>query len=164
MRRVVLLSQGDASTREPGAIHVTGHDLVLGQGHLALEYQPDADTTPETISAGPSTYTGIDERLVGDLNRESDQPALNRTVASVVPPAGMSPGAYWGVLRGALAAYGNGLDYDLGAGVLPGRLGDGYNSNGFVTGIIRSTGGRIVGNLSGFPGAGRPVPPGAFGR
>jgi hypothetical protein len=157
-------SQGEASTREPGAIYVTGHDLGLGQGHLALEFQPDAETTPQTISGSPDTMTGINERLVGGLNRETDQPALNRTVASVVPPAGVSTSAYWATLGGALAAYGNGLDYDLGAGVLPGRLGDGYNSNGFVTGIVRATGGRIIGNLSGFPGAGRPVPGGSFGR
>ena len=94
-----------ADSRQPGTVYVTGHDLLAGQGHLAIEYQRSAEISPETISAGPSSYTGIGERLVGGLDRESDQPALNYTVASVVPPTGMLSVHYWRVLTGALGAY-----------------------------------------------------------
>ena len=146
--------------------HVTGHDIALGEGHLAAEFRPNADTTAETISSAPSTLTGINERLVGEVDRGSDRPVLNRTVGSIVPPAGVTPTAYWATLRGAVGVFNSGtaLDYDLGAGRLPGRLGDGYNSNGFLVGIVRATGGQIRGSLSGFVEANRPVPSSSFGR
>ena len=152
-------SSQDSTGREPGTIYVTAHEVAFGQEHLALEFRENAETTPETLSAGPDGGN-----LVGEVNRPSDQPENNRTVTTVTPPRGVSPAAQWQSPRSAQDAYGNNLDYDLGAGRLPGRAGDGYNSNGFVSGIVGATGGRFNGSLSGFTGANRPVPPGAFGR
>jgi hypothetical protein len=69
---------------------------------------------------------------------------------------GMSPGTYFDLLRVASDRCCGALDYEL----VP--VG-GYNSNGFVTGIIEATSGTPIGvPLSRFPGAGRPIPPDAF--
>ena len=76
----------------------------------------------------------------------------------MTPPRGVTAATYWQSLLSALDAYGNALDYDLGAGRLLGPLGDGYNSNGFITGLVWATGGRFNGDVSGFIGASRPVP------
>jgi hypothetical protein len=146
---------------------VTGHGIIYGKfgpDHLAYEYQRSIETTPQTISAGASTYSGQREKLAAEFDRATDIPANNYTVATVRPPEGVTTDEHWSVMTRAAANYENNLDYDLGAGVLPGAAGNGYNSNGFVTGLNNAVGGTISKDLGGFIGASKPVPRHYFGR
>lgn len=127
---------------------------AVGPYHTAIEYD-DGTGRPTTLSA-----ERIDGKLTSNVNRPTDAPANNITLGTVTPPAGVSPGDYFSSLRGADAQYCDCLDYDLFPEALPGT---GYNSNGYVPGLIRVTGGAPSLNLGNYYGGATPVPAGAFG-
>ena len=135
-------------------MYVTGHRFGgMGPYHTAVEYD-DGTGRPTTLSA-----EGIDGDLTSDVNRPTDAPANNITLGTVAPPAGVSPGDYFSSLRAADALYCDCFDYDVFPGALPGT---GYNSNSYVSGLIRATGGVPSVNLGNYYGGATPLPPGAF--
>ncbi|MGH8030441.1 MAG: RHS repeat-associated core domain-containing protein, partial [Arenimonas sp.] len=143
--------------RGAGRIYVTAHRVGrLGPRHLALEYTAGEGGVPMWISAGPEG-TGIEgfDRLVGDSNlaRPSDVPVDNITVGQVQPPAGWSRSDYFSHLIRAERNYCDCLDYDL----FPG-ISNGYNSNSFISGLIRGTGGTVNFDIGSYVGGGKPVP------
>ena len=150
--------------REKGRIFVTGHRIGgVGPVHTALEYRDELGVA--WISAGPEGVSLEGYRaLVGGVGtarngvRETDAPAINAVLAEVRPPPGMSAQAYFGQLREATQRYCNCADYDL----FP-TLGGGYNSNGFVGGLIGATGGQTDLDFTDLVGGGFPLPPDYFG-
>ena len=153
-----------ALEREPGRIYITAHRIgLLGPLHTAIEYRDEAAAW--WVSAGPEGWSleGY-QALVGGVGtatngvRETDSPAGNAVLAEVQPPPGMSASAYFARIRTAAAAYCNCADYDL----FPGITG-GYNSNGYVGGLIEATGGQTTLDFNDLVGGGRPVPPEYFG-
>ena len=150
--------------RPTGVIHITGHSVLkIGPTHTAIEFEPE--TRPggvSWISGGPVDRPSgmpIDGDLAGGVGtlvndvRAVDAPENNFTIGQVIPPAGLSPAQYWAVLTATAGQYCNCLDYDP----LPGLM-DGYNSNSFVAGIIRATGGTTTIPMSNFIGGEKPVP------
>lgn len=121
----------------------------VGPYHLAIEGR-FGDADPVTLSAQRT-----DGLLRSDINRPSDTPANNITIGTITPPEGVSPRDYFSQLRAADAAYCDCLDYDLFPEALPGT---GYNSNSYVTGLIRATGGTPSIDLSIYYGGATPVP------
>jgi RHS repeat-associated protein len=152
-------SQSDSSEqngREPGQVYVTGHRMGgIGPYHTALEYD-DGTGQPTTLSAGST-----DGELRSDVNRPTDAPVNNNTLGTVTPPAGVSPGRYFSNLLAADANYCDCFDYDVFPGALPGA---GYNSNSYVPGLVRATGGVSSVNLGNYYGGETPLPAEAFGR
>lgn len=135
-------------------MYVTGHRFGgIGPYHTAIEYD-DGTGRPTTLSA-----EGIDDKLTSNPNRPTDIPAKNITLGTVTPPAGVSPGEYFSALRAADSQYCDCFDYDVFPGALPGT---GYNSNSYVSGLIRATGGVPSVNLGNYYGGGNPLPAGAF--
>jgi hypothetical protein len=65
---------------------------------------------------------------------------------------------YWTRLLAADARYRDNIDYDA----IPSVGSAGYNSNGYVHGIVRATAGVPSIDLSQFVGGEKPVPPQAF--
>lgn len=121
----------------------------VGPYHTAIEGR-FGTADPITLSAQRS-----DGLLRSDINRPSDAPANNITIGTITPPAGVAPRDYFTQLQGADAAYCDCLDYDLFPEALPGS---GYNSNSYVSGLIRATGGTPSTDLSIYYGGATPVP------
>ena len=154
-------NQGDVvgGGRQPGIIYVTGH-RVNGAGpyHLAIEYRSAGGGVVRWISAGPEGYPDNETLAdgVGTLFngvRPTDAPSVNETIGIANPPAGMSNDEYFAVLINASNNYDGQLDYDL----FP-EVGDSYNSNSYVSGIISATGGSTNVDLCGYVGGCKPVP------
>jgi hypothetical protein len=144
-------------------VYITGHRVGgVGPYHTALEYDPG--TGPIWTSA--HTPEGrLDAGLFGDpitsgVGSPFDAPANNITIGTVTPPAGMSPGEYFSSVLSASAACCGNLDYAL----FPSRIFDGYNSNGFISGLVQATGGTPSVDFARFVGGGHPIPPRYFGR
>ena len=147
------LDEGQGA-RAPGEVYVTGHRVGgAGPYHTAVEYD-DGTGRPTTLSA-----QSVNGDLTSDVNRPSDAPANNITLGRVAPPAGVSPGDYFSAMRAADAQYCDCFDYDVFPEALPGT---GYNSNSYVSGLIRATGGVPSVNLGNYYGGATPLPPGAF--
>ena len=116
--------------------------------HLAIEYVPEVGD-PQTLSAGPESG-----RLLSKPNRPSDvDPGNNYTVAGINPPDGMTIKAYFKTLKEADAIYCDCVDYDL----FP-ALGDSYNSNSYVRGILEATGGSATVDFDDYYGGMKPLP------
>jgi hypothetical protein len=138
--------------RRSDTVYVTGR-RILGflAFHTALEYGGT------TISAYDNDASFVnDGTLVSQVNWPSDNPAFMMTMGTVSSTLG--PALYWTRLLGADARYRDNLAYD----VVP-AIGDaGYNSNGYVHGIVRATAGVPSIDLNWFVGGEKPVPPSAF--
>jgi hypothetical protein len=134
----------------PG-VYLTGH-RVLGVGpyHLAGEYVGE-DGTVQWVSARPDNFWF--GRLQGNVNETRDRPEQNTTLGLVVPPAGMTDTQYIEVLKATNNAYPDNMDYDL----FP-EIGNGYNSNSYIHGILNATGGRASVDLNDFVGGSSPLP------
>ena len=150
--------------RPAGPIYITGHSIgcsklgaPIGPYHLALEHQTDSKTN--WISAGPNggwlggfaggtlvSGVGVDER-------PTDAPNQNTVLGMVFPPPGMTTTEYFDQLVQADAVYRDNLPY----GAVPSLVG-GYNSNGYVFGLIFATGGTPSTVPSEFVGGNQPVP------
>ena len=142
-----------AESRDPNVVYITGHRWGGdGPWHLAIEYHPDgidiADAT--TLSA-----ESIDGKLVSDIDRPSDRPRENETIAIVEPSPGRSAGQLFSDLAQIDSAYCDCLPYNPFPG-LPGT--EGYNSNSYVRGIIDAAGGTPSEDLDMYFGGARPIP------
>jgi len=150
--------------REPGRVFITAHRIgEVGPIHTAIEYRDELGVY--WLSAGPEGYSLEGYRaLVGGVGtarngqRQTDAPWKNAVLAEVRPPPGVSRQAYFGQLREAAERFCNCVDYDL----FP-TLGGGYNSNGYVRGLINATGGRTDFDFTQLIGGAYPVPPEYFG-
>ena len=135
-------------------MYVTGHRVGgVGPYHTAVEHR-DGTGRATTLSA-----EGIDGHLTSEVDRPTDAPANNITLGTVTPPAGVSSGDYFSALRAADVQYCDCFDYDILPEALPGT---GYNSNSYVSGLIRATGGVPSVDLDNYYGGSTPLPPGAF--
>lgn len=169
--------------RVPGVIYLTGHDaLFLGTPtHLAIEYTNSDGSQTRWISSAPAEADGSFSLLEGfvknqsdigvintddykpynvyeslGLPRSRDYPSQNTTFGKVEPPIGISVDEYFQQLVDAQQYYAipeRVIDYDL----LP-SISDSYNSNSFVSGIIRATGGQPTISLNQFVGGDKPIP------
>jgi len=138
--------------RRPDVVYVTGR-RILGflPVHTALEYGGS------TISAYDNNDSFLDDgTLVSQVNWPSDHPSLMMTLGTVSSTLGSA--FYWTRLIGADARYHDNLVYDA----VPSAGVGGYNSNGYVHGIVRATGGVPSIDLNRFVGGERPVPPNVF--
>jgi hypothetical protein len=146
------LTPARESGRRSDVVYVTGR-RILGflPFHTALEYGG------QTISAYDSNSSFLDDgTLVSQVNWPSDHPSMMMTMGTVASPVGSA--LYWTRLIAADARYRDNLVYDA----VP-TLGDaGYNSNGYVNGIVRATGGTPSIDLTRFVGGEKPVPPQMF--
>jgi len=155
---------GTILPRVPGVINVTGHHVPGTEiWHLALEFG-EGDSV-SWISAGPKglSIEGVKFLVagVGELGsgiRASDEPAANVAFGFIIPPSGMSSEEYYQILIAVTGSYCNCADYDL----FP-EIADGYNSNSFVSGLIKATGGGSTVDFSDFVGGGDPLPAYYFG-
>ncbi|MBI5138043.1 MAG: hypothetical protein HZA24_12005 [Nitrospirae bacterium] len=140
----------------PGT-YLTGHRVLgIGPYHLAGEHVGE-DGTVQWVSARPDNYWF--GRLQGNVNETRDRPEQNTTLGLVVPPAGMTDVQYIEVLKATNNTYPDNVDYDL----FPG-IGNGYNSNSYIHGILNATGGRASVDLNDFVGGSSPLPPYYHGR
>ncbi len=130
-----------------GTVYVTGH-RVFGKGpmHLAIEYNF------QTISAGPVGVLG--PLLVSDLNRASDKYWKNITLGTVTSRSGLTPSQNYDKLKFHDGKYSDKLIYVLFAQPWSG----GYNSNGFVRGIIEASNSSSNVDFTSFVGGNAPVP------
>lgn len=142
-----------AQQRQAGNIYVTGHSIGgAGPTHIAIEFT-DGNGLPVTLSAGSKNGN-----LFSDINRPTDSPRYNFTVDVVTPPQGITSSQYFQRLKVADAIYCDCVDYDA----IPG-IGNGYNSNSYVSGLIQATGGSTSKNLGRYVGGNQPLPANYFG-
>jgi len=127
---------------------------VLGQGpfHTALEYRYS------TVSAYDSDSRPLfDGTLVSEVNWPRDHPSLTLRLGDVAGPGGVAS-IYWNSLLAADGRYDDDLRYDL----FPSLGEAGYNSNSFVSGLVRATLGMSTIEMATFVGGETPVPVSAF--
>jgi len=118
-----------------------------------------------TIGAGPSneSVTGVvaPGRLVSAPNRGRDVGQLldkeNKSSVLLTPPGGDEDAAIE-ALFAADANYGDNEDYEF----FPSARSDGYNSNSYVSGLLRAVGFGGYARPPLAPGFGKPLPPGDF--
>ena len=143
--------------KDKGIVHVTGHKIKLFgllkvlPVHLAIEYI-SWNGRYVTFSAGPSE--GMLEGLLARAkDRPSDAPANNFIICSVTPPEGISVREYVERLEIQDDRYCDCADYDY----IP-EFADGYNSNSYVHGLIKTTGGSVPVKLKSYVGGGKALP------
>jgi hypothetical protein len=155
---VSLLGIGAAEAQElprrSDTIYVTGRRIIgwLPFMHTALEY------SRSTVSAYDSDRRTLGNGvLVSEKNWVGDLPHLMMTLGTA-SRASTSPGLYWTQILAADTRYRDNLPYSP----TP-RAGEGrYNSNGYVHGILRATGGAASVDMNRFTGGNVPVPSSAF--
>jgi len=162
--------------RAVNTVYVTAHPLVsydwLSTGsfgtnwiaHTALEFRASGAPVSETqtISAGPDpedayeTAAGSSVLKSGE-NRPSDKWWRNYAVGTVVGPTPplVDQAQYWESLRLANSFYPDCLNYQISPDAM---LGEGYNSNGFVAGIVSATTGVSDVDFGAFVGGLHAVP------
>ena len=184
-----LLSDLSAASRQDGVVYVTSRPVIGSPWHhMAIEF--NNETVRETLSAFHS-----DGSLVSNPDDDSDI-SDNITVGVVIPPGGISGQQYYDILSAADEVYLDHLNYGALAGevsispgfeaalhAIPGMTADiaaalvnfftGYNSNGYVRGMIEATGGTVVVDLQNgervaidwddYIGGNKPVPPTELG-
>jgi hypothetical protein len=146
--------------RLPNTVYLTGHPVASGSSrHAALEFIAVGNPY-ETISAFNSNEGERLGWLISDVNWKYDAPHRNMTYGVITPPGQTTAWSYW-IL--ALAAYTNyndnpGVPYDA-IGAL------GYNSNGYIRGLLDVTGGQSsvpIDTSHGFVAGSVVVPAGSF--
>lgn len=151
-----------AAARQPNIVYVTGHRVrFTSEIHLALEFSPPNFAEPPafTLSAGPSVLHVLPgSKLVSQPGRPEDRPEFNHTVGTVLGRSGtdtLIPVLYWIKLVEADQNYCDGLDYDPHPEAFSGT---GYNSNGYIAGIVQATGGVTGVDFSRYVGGSTLVP------
>ena len=141
--------------READTVYITGHKTIWGPFHTAIEYRYPS-LLVVWFGAGPANKSILHPGglLTSIEGRKWDHPSLSVTIGTVQRPA-ISAEAYFETIRAADAYYGDCLDYD---GHPSGTTNTGYNSNGYVAGIILKTFGVTEVDMSGFTGGNVPVP------
>jgi hypothetical protein len=168
----------EQAPRDMNRIYVTGRVVFGGRYHTSLEFVPQFAPPEipiyETLSAYDDDDDWLDDgTLVAETNWAADLPFLMMTFAEVDRP-GWSDFFYWPVLRQAHnhyinVPYAQKLPYDaLPEYPLPAAAGaDGYNSNGYIHGLLNATQGNahfVPGmNPNVLPGWPTPVPSANFG-
>lgn len=140
-----------STKRVAGKVYVTGHNVGgVGPVHTAIEYtSPDGTVT--VLSAGPRDgllYSEVDANGYGN-----DAPSDNFTVDVVNLPKNTTASQYVRRLIAADSNYGDNVDYDF----FP-EIQDSHNSNSYVSGLLKATGGSTNTNLGNYYGGGSPLP------
>lgn len=155
---VSLLGLGKADGREGNRrtdrVYVTGRRIVgwLPFMHTALEYGR------ATVSAYDSDSRVLGNGvLVSEKNWVGDLPHLMMTLGTA-SKSGTTHAGYWSQLLAADTRYRDNLPYSPTPKAGEGR----FNSNGFVHGLIRATGGTTNVDMNRHPGGDVPVPGWAF--
>jgi hypothetical protein len=155
---VSLLGVGVAEAQEPprraNTVYVTGRRIVgwLPFMHTALEY--NRSTVSAYDSDSRTLGNGV---LVSEKNWVGDLPHLMMTLGTAARTS-TTPSAYWSVILAADTRYRDNLPYSPTPRAGQGR----YNSNGYVHGILRATGGSASVDMNRFTGGNVPVPSSAF--
>jgi hypothetical protein len=160
-------------------IYIVGR-YVFGSGiekmHTALSYRIPTVNLPTWLSAFDSDErTLFDGKLVASMNDSRDVPPLMRfTLGSVTPPGNGSRYTYFfGSVVPAHEHYrklplSQVAPYDAVPELPPCRSCRGRNSNGYVNGLVRATGGRAIAapqiDLDDLTGWEYPVEASYFGR
>ena len=141
-----------ADDRVSGVVYITGHRWARrGPWHLAIEYHPEGTGID---AAATLSSENIDGKLVSDVNRPSDRPRMNKTIATVEPPPGWSAEQLFSELKRIDSRYCDCLPYTP----FPETPLPGYSSNSYVRGLIDAAGGTPSENLKYFYGGRTPVP------
>jgi len=141
-----------AGSTMPDSVLLTGRRIIgIGPFHTALQYGGS------TISAHDDDPRALyDGTLVSQVDWAPDHPLLTLLLGTVT--AAVPAPFYWQNLLSADARYGDDLRYDL----FPSLGSGGFNSNGFVAGIIAATYGTSSTPMARFVGGEMPVPRGEF--
>ena len=115
--------------------------------HASLSY---ISGVPDSLLSAYDTVPNpfFDGYLISLRDYADDHPLTTMSVSIVAPPSGTpcdfaTDQAYWQLLLSADDNYDDDLPYDKN-----GTPGEGYNSNGFVNGILNATGGTPVDGIS----------------
>ena len=139
-------------TNVPDRVLLTGRRIIgFGPFHTALQY---GTTTVSAYDDDPRAL--YDGTLVSQVNWPPDHPTLTMRLGDVGAP--LPPPLYWQRLLAADGRYGDDLRYDA----IPSLGAGGFNSNGYVAGIVRATGGVTSVPMQEFVGGERPVPHAEF--
>lgn len=137
--------------------------------HLAIVLAPDnpkdfansplfQSTSGAEATLGAQPFgTGSDDvygSLVSKPNYSGDAPCHLNHLTLVATPEGMTDTSFINSLLAAANRYDNNLDYVP----LPDPWGIGYNSNSFVSGVIKAAGGTPPSLPGWTPGYGKPIP------
>lgn len=156
-----------ASARSADTVYVTGHKVIgfknAAYFHAAIEYRPKglSISAAQTISAGPSENSLLGTmpwgKLISAINRPTDRPNRNITLGTVISlqSALNLPVLHFAAMVQADTLYGDCLDYDPAPELMSGS---GYNSNGFVKGLLDVTHATTTAIIHQLPGWATPVP------
>lgn len=156
---LAAISEAVAQTADEEAQNSTAERVelrgrrVLGQGpfHTALQFGQS------TVSAYDSDPRPLwDGDLFSQVNWRRDHPSLTLRMGFVDGP--LAPSLYWNSILLRDRRYGDDLPYDL----FPSLGQGGYNSNSYVSGLIKATLGTPTIQIESFVGGERPVPVSAF--
>ncbi len=152
------------------AVYITGHIAAAPVGkyfplrtgpayHLSILYSPDCGDGTGTLGGQP-TKGGFGD-LVSASNFPGDAPELAQHLQRVPTPPGQSDADFIMNLSMAAQRHGPGTSYSF-PNLITGDIGDGYNSNSYVSGLIIAAGGtppilRTGGNWVA-PGYNHPLP------
>lgn len=174
----------NGTDRSGNKIDIIAHEVVIGVQtgyyHMTIVVNPDnqaaytnnpnfqlnnAGALIETIGAGPAaSLSHFPAVLDSATNRPTDRNELGYVVATVSPGPGDTEDALIARMNTAANNYkSNEVNYNF----LPSDKIGGYNSNGFVTGLINSLGANVPlpdQSILPMPGANRPVPAANFSR
>lgn len=139
---------GGSGSNTADAVQLRGRRVIgFGPFHTALQYGTS------TVSAYDDDPRALyDGTLVSQVDWPPDHPALTLQLGRAA--SGLAPANYWLRLLAADAGYGDDLRYDA----IPSIGAGGFNSNGFVAGIVAATSGVTSVPMTNFVGGERPVP------
>ncbi|MGJ3243895.1 MAG: RHS repeat-associated core domain-containing protein [Opitutales bacterium] len=150
------------------------HSSIFGQpdnpSQVSNMPPPTSSDPSVTVAAGTYSSSAGPEggNLAADFNRPTDIDITEQTNhGEILPTPGMTDTEFNEAIITATENYmqnttNNPLDYDAGAGTLPGSMGDGYNSNSFIGSLLRHLGAQLPAGFdsSMFPGWDVDIPPG----
>ena len=160
-------------------IYLVIHEVALGKYHSKVVIVPDNQgkyrnddrfipgrngVRAATLGAGPESGVGSlfgrGGKLVSDVNRSTDRGTKGYLIKSLVLPKGVSEDVMIARLFKLDKAYKDDLRYDINPETQEEGEVKGYNSNSYVSGLLRAAGYGDWGNNSGrsVPGYQTPVP------
>jgi len=152
-------NQSPLSGRFHNVVYITGHPWAeYGPTHLAIEFNDGSGEkwlSAEKISGDLMSDLGT---LTNGL-RPSDYPDRNDTFGIVIPPPGQTAAQLFSWLNQLDSVYCDCLDYEI----VPLPWTNGYNSNGFVAGLINAGNGLSTVVIDAQLGGDKPVPKSEFG-
>ena len=132
------------------AVYITGHIAAAPVGkyfplrtgpayHMSILYSPDCGDGYGTLGGQP-TKGGLGD-LVSASNYPGDAPEHAQHMQRVPTPPGQSDADFIMNLNMAAKRHGPGTNYTF-PNLISGDIGDGYNSNSYVSGLIIAAGGK----------------------